>query len=136
MSEYICFWQDYSICCMVNWLQWEVSGCEDYLLKMSKWKVVVHQDGDENGEAHLGGRIIWCGMCGKRRYSGSFMYEQQSVAGIPRSHCDFSELILPFFPKWLFLLAFGFVFWHHHALLDCYLLKVCLILLPSSVNLT
>lgn len=119
MSEYICVWQDYSICYMVNRLQCEESDCEDYLLKKSTWKMVVYQGGDGDGEAHLGGRkICWRHMWNKK-ITGCFMYEQQSVAGTSLSHCDLTELILLFFfSKLFFLLSFGFAFWRHHALLD------------------
>lgn len=58
--------------------------------------ISITEENLKNGEAHLGGRkICWWYMWDKK-ITGCFMYEPQSVAGTPLSHCDLTELILPF----------------------------------------
>lgn len=94
MSEYNCVSQDCSICC-VNRLQCEDSYCEDYLLKMSKWKTVVPKGGDGNGEAHLGGRkMCWWHMWDRKILRMFYVWTAEWHL---LSHCDLTELILPFF---------------------------------------
>lgn len=95
--------------------------------------MVVPEDGDGDGETRLGGRIIWWWHLWEERkmFNVFYIWTTECCRNPSKSlWCNgtFFQMVLP--------VVFGFAFWHCHAPLDSYLLKVYLILLRSSVNLT